>query len=318
MHVWRDVSEIDPDLGPSVVTIGNFDGVHRGHRLVLGRAAELGADLGGLPVVVVTFHPHPRAVLVPDKAPPALTDADQRLRLLADEGVDAVVELPFTLELAQVSAEDFVRDLVLGALHARGVVVGENFRFGYRAQGDVALLQTLCAEQDVTVVALPLGGQEEGRWSSSYVRSRIVSGDVEGAANALGRLFTVRGVVVRGEQRGRELGYPTANVPVSSTATAVPDDGVYAGWLRRLDEPSPWQPAAISVGSNPTFAGITRQVETYVLDRTDLELYGVRVEVAFAARLRGMVKFDSVEELITQMHSDVDMAREQLTEPPRT
>jgi riboflavin kinase / FMN adenylyltransferase len=166
-------------------------------------------------------------------------------------------------------------------------------------------------------VALPLAGHAEGRWSSSYVRSSVASGDVEAAAKALGRLFTVRGVVVRGQQRGRELGYPTANVPVSATTTAVPADGVYAGWLRRVDDGTEsWLPAAISVGTNPTFDGVIRQVETYVLDRTDLELYGVGVEVAFAARLRGMVKFDSIEALVDQMHADVDTARELLTKPP--
>jgi riboflavin kinase / FMN adenylyltransferase len=317
MRVWHDVSEIDPDLGPTVVTIGNFDGVHRGHRHVLDSAVKLADELGGLPVVVVTFDPHPLAVLAPDKAPPALTDSGQRLRLLAEGGVDAVLILAFTPEFARISAEGFVREIVFGSLRARGVVVGENFRFGHRAQGDVRLLQALSDEQGVTVTALPLDGPGERRWSSSYVRSRVVSGDVESAASALGRLFSVRGVVVRGAQRGRELGYPTANVPVSGTATAVPADGVYAGWLRRLDDPrSPWLPAAISVGTNPTFAGRTRQVETYVLDRTDLELYDVQVEVAFASLLRGMVTFESVEELIGQMRTDVDAARELLTDPP--
>jgi riboflavin kinase / FMN adenylyltransferase len=322
MQVWRGVAAVDPELGPTVVTIGNFDGVHRGHRHVLDSATKLAEELGGLAVVVVTFDPHPLAVLAPDKAPQALTQRDQRLQLLAAAGVDAVVVVPFTPGFAQVSPEAFVADIVLGALHARGVVVGENFRFGHRAQGDVHLLRALCADRGVTVVALPLDGTPEQRWSSSYVRSSLAEGDVAQAAQALGRLFSVRGVVVQGEQRGRALGYPTANVPVSVTSTAVPADGVYAGWLRRLDDAGgracrdPWQPAAISVGSNPTFDGVIRQVETYVLDRNDLELYGVEVEVAFAERLRGMVKFDSVEALIDQMRADVDAARDLLTEPP--
>jgi riboflavin kinase/FMN adenylyltransferase len=318
MRVWHDVSEIDPELGPSVVTIGNFDGVHRGHRHVIERSAELGTDLGGLPVVVVTFEPHPLRVLAPDKALPALTVPEQRLQLLADAGAEAVLVLRFTAEFSQVSAEDFVTDILLGALHARAIVVGENFRFGHKARGDVELLQAVVADRDVTVVALPLDGTGERRWSSSYVRSCVLDGDMAAAAEALGRLFSIRGVVVRGEQRGRELGYPTANVPVSATASAVPADGVYAGWLRRLDDAAPWLPAAISVGTNPTFDGVTRQVESYVLDRDDLELYDVEVEVAFARRLRGMVKFDSIDELIKQMDDDVDEARELLTDPPRS
>lgn len=317
MQVWHGVAAIDPSLGPCVVTIGNFDGVHLGHRHVLERTVELGAEMGRRPVVVVTFEPHPLRVLAPERAPLALTTADHQLRLLADAGADAVLVLAFTPEFAQVSAEEFVTDILLGALHARGIVVGENFRFGHRAQGDVHLLQSLCADHGVMVLALPLDGSGERRWSSSYVRSSVVAGDVQEAAQALGRLFSVRGVVVRGEQRGRELGYPTANVPVSGTTTAVPADGVYAGWLRRLDDPSQtWLPAAISVGTNPTFDGVVRQVESYVLDRTDLELYGVEVEVAFANRLRGMVKFDSIEKLIDQMRADVDEARELLREPP--
>ncbi len=316
MRIWHGVSGIDPALGPTVVTIGNFDGVHRGHRHVIERAAELARTLGDLPVVVVTFDPHPLRVLAPQRAPLALAATDQRMDLLAEAGADAVLVLSFTEELSKLPAEDFVTDVVRGALHARGVVVGQNFRFGHRAQGDVPLLQRMLADQDVVVLALPLDGREDRRWSSSYVRSYLLTGDVEVAAEALGRLFSVRGVVVRGEQRGRELGYPTANVPVAGTVTAVPADGVYAGWLRSADDgAATWQPAAISVGTNPTFAGETRQVEAYVLDRDDLELYGIEVEIAFAKRLRGMVVFDSVDALIAQMRLDVHQARDVLTWP---
>ncbi len=310
MQVWHDVRAIDPQLGHSVVTIGNFDGVHRGHRHVLERSAELADRLGGLPVVVVTFEPHPLRVLAPDKAPLALTSTDYRLQLLEQAGVNAVLVVPFTTEFAKVSAEEFVQGLILGDLQARGVVVGANFRFGYRASGDARLLEALCADAGVTVVVLPLDGSGERRWSSSYVRSRVVAGDMQEAAAVLGRLFSVRGVVVRGEQRGRKLGYPTANVPVSATSTAVPADGVYAGWLRRLDDDSaPWWPTAISVGTNPTFTEVARQVESYVLDRDDLELYGVEVEVAFGSRLRGQVRFDGVDELVAQMRVDVEQTR---------
>ena len=317
MHVWHDLSDIGPELGPTVVTVGNFDGVHLGHRHVIERAQELAGQHGGLPVVAVSFNPHPLSVVAPARAPQALTSIAQRVQLLAGAGADAVLVLPFTSELAQLAAEDFVTKILLEGLQARGIVVGENFRYGSGARGDVALLMDLCRDRGVEVVGLPLDGIGEQRWSSTYVRSRVVAGDVAAAAQALGRPYSVQGHVVRGEQRGRQLGYPTANVPVASTQTAVPADGVYAGWLRRLDHPgAPWWPAAISVGTNPTFHGTDRRVESYVLDRDDLELYDVLVEVAFVALLRGMVTFDSVDALVQQMRADVDQARELLTNPP--
>lgn len=322
MQVWHDVAEIDARLGSSVVTIGNFDGVHLGHRHVVARSREVATGLGGLPVMAVTFDPHPLSVVAADKAPQTLVSLDRRLELLAVAGADAVLVVAFTPEFAQVSAEDFVTDLVLGQLSAAAVVVGENFRFGRRALGDLALLRRLCEPRGVPVVGLPLdgsGGRESQAWSSSYVRERIASGDVTAAADALGRAFSIHGRVVQGEQRGRELGYPTANVPVETSLTAVPSDGVYAGWLRRLDSAdAPWWPAAISVGTNPTFDGHVRQVESYVLDRTDLELYGVDVEVAFVERLRGQVRFDSIDALVEQMKADVDQSRSLLaaTVPP--
>lgn len=317
MQVWHDLSEIDPGLGETVVTVGNFDGVHLGHRHVVERAREVAAQHGGLPVVVVSFDPHPLSVVAPAKAPQVLTSLERRVELLADAGADAVLVLPFTPELAQLSADDFVTKVLLEGLQARAVVVGENFRYGKGARGDVALLQDLCGDRGVDVVGLPLDGRGDQRWSSTYVRSCVVAGEVEAAAQALGRPYSVQGYVVRGEQRGRKLGYPTANVPVASTQTAVPADGVYAGWLRRLDEDfAPWWPAAISVGTNPTFHGKDRRVESYVLDRDDLELYDVLVEVAFVERLRGMVTFDSIDALVEQMRADVDQARDLLTEPP--
>jgi riboflavin kinase/FMN adenylyltransferase len=317
MQVWHDVVEIGSDLGASVVTIGNFDGVHLGHRHVIRTAHDLAAELGGLPVVAVTFDPHPMAVIAPDRVPQQLSAIDDRIALLGAAGVDAVLVLSFTPALAKLPAEDFVTEIVLGALHARGVAVGENFRFGYRASGDLALLRALCEPRDVVVTGLPLDGAHGQSWSSSYIRRCIADGEVEAAAEALGRPFQIRGYVVKGDQRGREMGYPTANVPVSITHTAVPADGVYAGWLRESgDVAAPFLPAAISVGTNPTFAGRERRVESYVLDRTDLELYGVLVDVLFIERLRGMVTFDSVDDLVEQMHSDVDRARELLVVPP--
>lgn len=232
------------------------------------------------------------------------------MALLASAGADAVLVIAFTPEVADQEAEDFAELVVFGALHAAGVVVGENFRFGHRALGDVDLLRRLGAARGAVVEGLPLDGSTDVRWSSTYIRGRLADGDVTAAAHALGRHFSLHGRVVKGDQRGRELGYPTANVPVSSSRTAVPGDGVYAGWMRRIDRPgAPWWPAAISVGTNPTFDGTDRRVESYVLDRTDLEVYDDLVEVRFVERLRGMVRFDSVDSLVDQMADDVNRVR---------
>jgi riboflavin kinase/FMN adenylyltransferase len=268
-------------------------------------------------VVAVTFDPHPMTVIRPDKAPVWLVSLDERLRLLGRAGADAVLVLRFTSELADVEPEDFVERMLLAGLRARAVVVGENFRFGKRARGDVPMLVELCDRHDVAVVGIPLDGANGETWSSTYVRSRLLEGDVEAAAEALGRPFSIIGAVAQGDRRGKDLGYPTANVPVTSSRRAVPADGVYAGWIRRRDvADGPWLPAAISVGTNPTFDGRQRRVESYVLDRDDLELYGAVVEVAFGERLRGMEKFDSVEALLDQMRADVDQARDVLARIP--
>lgn len=317
MRVWRDLSAVDPDLGRTVVTIGNFDGMHRGHQHVMAEACAVAARHGGIPVVAVTFDPHPMSIIRPDKSPEPLASLDERVSLLEAAGADAVLVLSFTSELADQEAADFARSVVFGALQAAAVVVGDNFRFGHRALGDVDLLRALAGDSGAEVVGLPLDGAGDRTWSSTYIRAALRRGDVAAAAEALGRLFTLRGCVVKGDQRGRELGYPTANVPVSTSTTAVPADGVYAGWLRRLDHPgAPWWPAAISVGTNPTFDGTDRRVESYVLDRTDLELYDDLVEVAFVVRLRGQVRYDSVEALLVQMAADVATCRTTLLSPP--
>ena len=312
MRTWRDVSEVPVDLGRTVVTIGNFDGVHRGHQKVLHKTREVASELGVETVVAVTFDPHPFAVLRPEHAPVTLSSIAQRSALLVEHGADDVLVVPFSREIASWTPEEFVDRVVVGALHARGVVVGANFRFGHKAAGDVALLTREGAVKDFTVVGVALDGGPQV-WSSTYVRSCLAAGDVEGAAEALGRSFTVSGVVVEGDRRGRELGYPTANVPVGSVA--APADGVYAGWLTRRDT-GERLPAAISVGTNPTFDGErSRRVEAYVLDRDDLELYGVEVEIAFVAHLRGMIRFagaDAITELVEQMADDVRRARELL------
>jgi riboflavin kinase/FMN adenylyltransferase len=313
VQIWRDTGDVPADLGRSVVVIGNFDGVHLGHRRVIARAREI-ADERGLQVVAVTFDPHPMAVLRPDHAPITLSSIEERAELLAQAGADHVLALPFTTDVAAWSPEEFVDRILVDLLHAAAVVVGANFRFGHRAAGDVALLTSAGEQRDFTTEGIPLDGGPMV-WSSTYVRTCLAAGDVAGAAEALGRPVTVSGVVVRGDRRGRELGFPTANVPTTG-ATATPADGVYAGWLRRLDTGERY-PAAISVGTNPTFDGHReRRVESYVLDRDDpndgLELYDVEVEVTFVQRLRGMERFDSVEALVARMHDDVAQARDLL------
>jgi riboflavin kinase/FMN adenylyltransferase len=308
VRVWRSMTEVPADLGRTVVTIGNFDGVHLGHQHVVRRAVEVAGEVGVDDVVAVTFDPHPIAVLRPEHAPPTLTTIDERLALLEEAGVDDVLVVPFSREIAAWTPEEFIDRIVVGALHAKAVVVGANFRFGNRAAGDCATLREAGATRDFVVEGITLDGGPQV-WSSTYVRNCLAAGDVAGAAEALGRPFTVRGKVVKGDERGRELGFPTANVPTNGVA-AAPADGVYAGWLRRLDTGEEY-PAAISVGTNPTFDGEReRRVESYVLDRTDLELYGAEVEVAFVERLRGMIRFDGVDKLVETMHDDVRRARE--------
>jgi riboflavin kinase / FMN adenylyltransferase len=310
VRIWRSLDDVPGDLGRTVVVIGNFDGVHLGHRHVVRRAREL-ADRDGLSVVAVTFDPHPMAVLRPEHAPLTLTDVDRRCLLLAQAGVDDVFVIPFSGEIAAWTPLEFIDRVLVDGLHAAHVVVGANFRFGARAAGDVATLVEAGRERDFDAEGIALDGGPQV-WSSTYVRTCLAAGDVEGAAEALGRPYSVVGHVVEGDHRGRELGYPTANVPPQGRA--VPADGVYAGWLVRLDEPgSTPLPAAISVGTNPTFDGEReRRVEAYVLDRTDLELYGEPVEISFVSRIRGMVKFEGVDALIETMADDVVRTRELL------
>lgn len=311
MRVWRDFSDVPSDLGRTVVTIGNFDGIHLGHQHVIRRSHEVAGEVGVDTVVAVTFDPHPIAVLRPEHAPAMLTTVQERLSRMADAGVDCALVIPFSREIAAWTPQEFIDRILVGALHAKAVVVGANFRFGNRAAGDCNLLRAAGAEHDFVLEEVSLDGGPQV-WSSTYVRTCLAAGDVAGAAEALGRPFATRGVVVEGDKRGRELGYPTANVPVTA-GIAAPADGVYAGRLTVLDGPdagTSW-PAAISVGTNPTFDGEReRRVESYVLDRTDLALYGREVEVTFVDRIRGMVRFGSVEELLEAMATDVARTRE--------
>ncbi|MBW8807114.1 MAG: bifunctional riboflavin kinase/FMN adenylyltransferase [Catenulispora sp. 13_1_20CM_3_70_7] len=333
MERWHGTAEVPQDFGPSVVTIGVFDGVHRGHREVVRTAVAKGRELG-LPTVVLTFDPHPSEIVRPGSHPPLLTTQRHRAELLAAEGVDAVLVLPFSLDMSRWSPEEFVRTVLVEALHARAVVVGANFRFGHRAAGDAAALEYAGGRYGFEVVPISLkgpGGPEglsrsepsaeptrvikaasDNRFSSTRVRALIAGGVVAEASVMLGRPHRVEGVVVRGDQRGRELGYPTANVETVPFA-AIPSDGVYAGWLiTDVDKPekSFRHPAAISIGTNPTFDGTERRVEAYALDRDDLDLYGTHVAVEFAARIRDTLKFDSVEALLDRMADDCKVARE--------
>jgi riboflavin kinase / FMN adenylyltransferase len=307
---WTNLSQVPAGFGPSVVTLGNFDGVHRGHRAVLGAVVEQ-ARATGARAVAVTFEPHPVAVLHPGRAPQLIAGPEQRLALLEGTGLDAVLVMEFTRELAAWTPEQFVRTVFVEALGARVVVVGKDTRFGVRNSGDVTTLRTLGREHGFEVLTLEdLGG--EVRWSSSRVRELVAAGDVSGAAEILGRPHRVSGTVVHGDHRGRELGYPTANLgPVVSGL--VPADGVYAGWLLRPGlspgHPDSTMPAAVSIGTNPTFDGTSRRVEAYVLDRTDLDLYGEDVALEFVERLRPTERYDSVEALLDQMAQDVERCR---------
>ena len=307
---WQGMTDGPDGWGPSVVTIGIFDGVHRGHQRIVGRALSVAAELG-LPVAVVTFDPHPDEVIRPGSHPPLLCTPRRRTELLGELGASAVWLMPFTLEFSKLGPDDFVRAVLVDRLGAAAVVVGENFRFGHRAAGNVALLAELGEKYEFTAEGVPLLAEGTVTISSSLIREHLAAGEVAAAAADLGRPHRVEGVVVRGRRRGRALGFPTANLE-TPPYMAIPADGVYAGWLTAFDPDGPelerW-PAAISVGSNPTFDGTDQIVEAYALDRDDLDLYGTHVAVDFAARLRGMVRFDSVDELVAQMHRDVGAAR---------
>ncbi|NEC92360.1 bifunctional riboflavin kinase/FAD synthetase [Streptomyces sp. SID12501] len=309
MQRWRGLEDIPEDWGRSVVTIGSYDGVHRGHQLIVRHAVERARELG-VPSVVVTFDPHPSEVLRPGSHPPLLAPHHRRAELMAELGVDAVLILPFTKEFSKLSPADFVVKVLVDKLHARAVVEGPNFRFGHKAAGNVGFLTELgrTYDFDVEVVDLYVSGEAGGGepFSSTLTRRLVGEGDVGGAGEILGRPHRVEGIVVRGAQRGRELGFPTANVE-TLPHTAIPADGVYAGWLHADGEV---MPAAISVGTNPQFDGTERTVEAYAIDRVGLDLYGLHVAVDFLAFVRGQAKFDSLDALLVQMSEDVKKCRE--------
>lgn len=319
MIVFHEPSEVPAGFGPSVVAIGKFDGVHAGHRAVLGRA-RVNAAAGGAKVVAVTFDRNPLALLRPDLCPESLIGVNQKLQLLAETGIDATMLLRFDEELARVEAREFVERFLVDALDARTVLVGADFRFGRGGAGTPDLLRELGAVHGFQVDVMGDVREIDGgrRVSSTWIREVLAAGDVATATKLLGRPHSVWGEVVNGLARGRDLGFPTANLSPGLEGF-IPADGVYAGWL--VDEgsadglrPGIRYPAAISVGTNPTFDDVhARQVEAYVLDETDLDLYGHLVELQFVDRVRGMAAFDGVDALVAQMTADVADVRRLLT-----
>jgi riboflavin kinase/FMN adenylyltransferase len=287
-----------------VVALGNFDGVHLGHQEVLRRAGEEGKSRD-MRVVAATFDPHPRAVLGAEEPPKLLTPVGLRREVLLGYGADDVVEIPFDLELSRKSPEQFVRDVLVGEIGAEVVVVGENFRFGYRAAGDVEELRRLMREVGGEAVALEVRGVGvEGSINSTRIRALVSEGAVAEAAGLLGRPYVLRGEVVVGDRRGRSIGFPTANVLPDADAV-VPARGVYAGFVLVRDEE---YDACTNVGVAPTFGRAKSRVEAYLLD-FDGDLYGRTVDVGFTRRIRGEKKFSGVDELRRQIQRDVEMAR---------
>jgi riboflavin kinase / FMN adenylyltransferase len=301
---WRGLDSTPFGWGRCVVTIGVFDGVHRGHQEMIGRAVKRAKD-AGLPSMVVTFDPHPAEVVRPGSHPPMLTTIKRKAELLDRLGVDAMCVLPFTLEFSRLSPAEFVHEALVEHLHTAAVVVGANFRFGHKAAGDIDTLRELGANFGFVVEAVPLLTDGDLAISSTYVRSCVEAGDVTAAALALGRDHRVEGVVVRGDMRGgSQLGFPTANLH-PETYSAIPGDGIYAG---RLVWRGAARAAAISVGTNPTFEGRERRVEAYVLD-FDGDLYGENVGLDFHRRLRDQEKYDDIDALIAQIKADVEQVR---------
>jgi riboflavin kinase/FMN adenylyltransferase len=310
VKTFKGLAAVPEGFGPSAVTIGKFDGVHRGHRAVIDRIRAIAAR-DDLRAVVVTFDRNPLELLAPEKCPDALVSVRQKLELLGSTGIDATLLLPFDRALASVPATEFVERVLVDTLHAKAVLVGSDFRYGARGAGDVDLLIALGAKFGFTVeVVDDVRPEDERRVSSTWIRELLAEGDVRHATQLLGHTPTVSGIVVHGAKRGRELGFPTANLSPESEGL-IPADGVYAGWLT---DAGTRYPAAISVGNNPTYEGVRKkQVEAYVLDR-ELDLYDHVVDVEFVDRLRGQVAFTNIPDLVETMRGDVDRARDLLAD----
>ncbi|MHA7270020.1 bifunctional riboflavin kinase/FAD synthetase [Arthrobacter sp. HLT1-20] len=314
MQIWNSLNDVPADFGPCVVTLGNFDGLHRGHQEVLAQVRAEAAARNARSVAL-TFDPHPALIHRPESAPDQIMGLADKMAAMAELNLDGVLVMPYSLEFAQQTPEEFVKNVFVDALGACAVVVGHDVRFGKGNTGDLSSMVSLGAELGFDVVVVNDEGHDR-RWSSTWVREALTKGDVDTAAHVLGRQHTMSGEVVHGAARGRELGFPTANLSPDACGI-IPADGVYAGWL--VDAEKHRWPAAISVGSNPTFVGVSRQVEAYVLDRPEepveaFDLYGQHVVVEFVQRLRGMVAYTGPEALIEQMHQDVHDSREILRE----
>ena len=315
--------EVISDLGACprpphgcVVTIGAYDGVHLGHRALIGRVRSMASELGAA-TAVVTFDRHPATVVRPESAPRVLTDLEQKLELLQGLGVDYTLVVKFDRERSEETAEHFVETILVGCLNAKAVAVGHDFHFGHGRRGNVELLQHMGAQLNFEVLGINLvAGPDEGEpVSSTRIRQLLAAGEVEEAGELLGRSHEVRGTVMHGDARGRELGFPTANVAVPEEVQ-LPADGIYAGWYERPN--GEVHPAALSLGRRPTFYETARAslLEAYLLD-FDGDLYDELAKVRFVARLRGEVRFDSVDELIAQMTKDVDETRSVLSRSNR-
>ncbi|WP_022869188.1 bifunctional riboflavin kinase/FAD synthetase [Yaniella halotolerans] len=314
MQYWAGTAAIPQPSPPSVVTLGNFDGVHRGHRAVL-KLVDDTAKQHDLQSVAVTFDPHPRLVHLPEEPLVPIVSLPQKIRLLESSNVDATLVIHYTLDFATQTAEQFVENILVDALNVQIVVVGTDTRFGAGNTGDINTLRKLGKVHDFEVVQVDDIGETE-RWSSTWVRDTLEAGKVAQASRILGRYHTVEGEIVHGHARGRELGFPTANF-ASDSQGMIPADGVYAGWF--TNEVGKQLPAAISVGSNPTFNDVVRTVEAHIFDRPDGEvledfnLYGQHCAVEFVARIRGMKAFTGIDDLIKQMDDDVRQAGEVLS-----
>ncbi len=289
-----------------MVTIGVFDGVHRGHAQLIGQAVRRARELS-VPCVLMTFDPHPSEVIRPGSHPAQLTTLRRRAELVEQLGVDVFFVMPFTVELSRMPADEFVHEVLVERLHVAEAVVGDNFTFGHKALGNVELLRALGQRFGFTAGGVDLLSQGGLTFSSTYIRSCIDAGDVAAAATALGRPHRVEGIVVRGDQRGRSMGYPTANLS-TPRHTAIPADGVYACHFVHRGRTLA---AAGSIGTNPTFSGRERRVEAFVLD-IDEDFYGEQVALDFVDRLRGMWRFDTTDKLVSQIEDDVARTREVL------
>ena len=284
-----------------VIAIGIFDGVHAGHQQIIDIAKHLGD------VTVMTFDPHPASVIAPERTPTQLVTIKDRIELLKKAGASAVEVVNFNSDFSKLSPDQFIEDILVGRFAAEHVVIGENFNFGYKAQGTPKYLSEVGPKYGFGVSIVKLQEDRGSTISSSRIRNLIIDGQIERANELLTRNFYLKGLVIHGEKRGREIGYPTANIGLTSLAT-IPADGVYAGWLSV--GANRW-PAAISIGTNPTFPGVRgRQVEAYALDQVGLELYDQEGKIEFGYRLRDTLKFDGLAPLLEQMKKDCDQARE--------